>query len=155
MALSLVGGCGGATGPQARPASQRPPEAEVRTDRAPVERRFPQFGRFTGVEWAAAPLGHADSRVPGPTDVRLSGVATLAKADVERLLKEYRWVPAEEPPTVLGGIAPRVPEGAKWRTSEEFTSEVTRNVYTGEFHLDAAAGLMVFDAVNATEPKGS
>ncbi|MFF8378488.1 hypothetical protein ACF07V_20445 [Streptomyces sp. NPDC015661] len=155
MVLSLVAGCGGVAEPPTRTASQQPPEAEVRTDRAPVEQRFPQFGRFTGVEWAAAPLGQADSRVPGPTDVRFSGVATLAEADVRRLLKEYDWVPAEKPPAVLGGIAPKVPGGTAWRTSEEFTSEVTRDVYTGEFHLDPAAGLMVFDTVNATAAEGS
>ncbi|WP_225802828.1 hypothetical protein [Streptomyces sp. NK15101] len=155
MVLALVGGCGGVTGPSARSASQQPPEAKVETDREPVEKRFPQFGRFTGVEWAAAPLGRADSRAPGPTDVRLSGVAALAKADVRRLVEEYDWAPAEEPPDVLGGIAPRVPAGTAWRTSREFTSEVTRGAYTGEFHLDPAAGLMVFDTVNATPAEGS
>ncbi|WP_190160374.1 hypothetical protein [Streptomyces litmocidini] len=155
VVLGLAGGCGGGTEPPARTASRQPPETEVRTDREPVEKRFPQFGRFTGVEWAAAPLGRADSRVPGPTDIRLSGVATLAKADVQRLLKEYRWVPAARPPVVLEGIAPEVPEGGEWRTSEEFTSEVTRDVHTGSFHLDPEAGTMVFDAVNPTAPQGS
>ncbi|SEB99286.1 hypothetical protein [Streptomyces sp. TLI_105] len=155
MVLSLVGGCGDVAGSRTGTASQQPPEAEVRTDREPVEKRFPQFGRFTGVEWAAAPLGQANSRVPGPTDVRLSGVATLAEADVRRLLKEYDWVPAAQPPAVLGSIVPEVPEGTEWRTSEEFTSEVTRGVYTGSFHLDPGAGTMVFDAVNPTAAQGS
>ncbi|MEU0398847.1 hypothetical protein ABZ318_01085 [Streptomyces sp. NPDC006197] len=158
VVLSLVGGCGDVTGSRTgtAPRQQRQsPEAEVRTDREPVEKRFPQFGRFTGVEWAATPLGQADSRVPGPTDVRLSGVATLARADVQRLLKEYDWVPAGQPPAVLGSIASEVPEGAAWRTSGEFTSEVTRDVYTGSFHLDPEAGVMVFDAVNPTAAQGS
>ncbi|WP_369147706.1 hypothetical protein [Streptomyces sp. R44] len=155
LLVALVGGCAGAAEPPSRTASQQPPEVKVERDRKPVEERFPQFGNFTGVEWAAVPLGTADSRVPGPTDIRISGVATLAKADVQRLLKEYDWVAAEVPPDVLGGIAPKVPKGAEWRTSEEFTSEVTRNVYTGSFHLDPRAGVMVFDAVNPSPAKGS
>ncbi|MEU2234862.1 hypothetical protein [Streptomyces vietnamensis] len=153
LLIALVGGCAGAAEPPARTASQQAPEIE--RDRKPVERRFPQFGNFTGVAWAAAPLGVADSRVPGPTDVRMSGVVTLAKADVRRLLKEYHWAPAEELPDVLGSVAPRVPAGAAWRTSEAFTSAVTGEAYSASFHLDPVAGVMVFDAVDPTAVEGS
>ncbi|MER5205531.1 hypothetical protein [Streptomyces sp. NPDC002825] len=82
-------------------------------------------------------------------------MATLAEADVRRLLKEYHWVPADEPPTVPGGITPKVPKGAEWRTSEEFSAEVTRNVHTASFPLDPRARIVVFAAVNPTPAQGS
>ncbi|MFE2556197.1 hypothetical protein ACFXGT_09195 [Streptomyces sp. NPDC059352] len=185
LSTTLISGCGGADGPaDGRPATtpssrsteQSPPKAEIRRDTAPILRRFPQFGTVTGVEWASAPLGKADSRVPGPTDYRLSGVATLAKADVRRLLEEYAWTPSAEPPDVLAIIAPGVPEesetskasktptgstastaskGIAWRSSEAFTSAVTGDVYSATFHLDPATGTMVFDAVNPTVTDGT
>ncbi|WP_405860618.1 hypothetical protein OG361_36745 [Streptomyces sp. NBC_00090] len=178
LSTTLISGCGGgadgpsdgrpATASSSRSTEQSTPQAEIRRDTAPILRRFPQFGTVTGVEWASAPLGKADSRVPGPTDYRLSGVATLAKADVRRLLKEYAWTPAAEPPDVLAIIAPGVPEESEtskapktptgstaskriaWRSSEAFTSAVTGDVYSATFHLDPVTGTMVFDAVNPT-----
>lgn len=192
LSTTLISGCGGgadgpadgrpAPTPSSRPTEQSPPQAEIRRDTAPVLRRFPQFGTVTGVEWASAPLGKAGSRVPGPTDYRLSGVATLAESDVRRLLKEYAWTPAAEPPDVLAIIAPSVPEeseaspaskasktpmastastastaskGIAWRTSEAFTSAVSGDVYSATFHLDPVTGTMVFDAVNPTVADGT
>ncbi|MGA5195290.1 hypothetical protein [Streptomyces exfoliatus] len=164
--LILISGCGTGTGSGAsgggrvsadapsRSAEQTPP-VEVRRDRGPVLKRFPQLGNITGVEWASAPLGSGSSRVPGPTDFRLSGVATLAEADVRRLQAEYHWVPGQGSPAVLEVIAPKVPAGTSWQMSEGFTSAVTGDVYTATFRLDPATGVMVFDAVNPTVVDGA
>ncbi|MEV6246426.1 hypothetical protein AB0M38_09505 [Streptomyces sp. NPDC051742] len=166
LVLALISGCGtqggsgGSDGGRvaadapSRSAEQNPP-VEVRRDRDPVLRRFPQLGNITGVEWASAPLGSGSSRVPGPTDFRFSGVATLAKADVRRLQTEYDWVPGQTPPSVLEAIAPEVPAGTSWQMSEGFTSAVTGDVYTATFLLDPATGVMVFDAVNPNVVDGA
>ncbi len=164
--LCLISGCGTPAGSDgsgggrvaadapSRSAEQSPP-VEVRRDKGPVLRRFPQLGNITGVEWASAPLGSGSSRVPGPTDFRFSGVATLAKADVQRLQAAYDWVPDQTSPSVLEAIAPEVPAGTSWQTSEGFTSAVTGDVYPATFRLDPATGVMVFDAVNPNVVDGA
>ncbi|MFJ9796989.1 hypothetical protein [Streptomyces sp. NPDC101145] len=149
-------GCAAAAGPgPGAPrdrASATPPPPVRRYDPGPVEARFPQLGPLVDVTWAVwtPPGAHGRQLVPGPTDVRLSGVARLAPAHARRLLAEYAWTPAATPPAPLDAVAATVPPGARWRTSAGFVQAVTRGRYRADFHFDPAGRLMVFDAVDPT-----
>ncbi|MFF3664504.1 hypothetical protein [Microtetraspora malaysiensis] len=145
----LVGGCGFVDGIGSADRRQKPSATAIQREKEPVLERFPQFGGIASVQWDEVSLGKANSRAPGPTDYRLSGVAQLAKADVKRLKREYDWVPAEQSPAVLKSIKPLVPKGAVWKVSEEFTSTVTRAAYEADFYFDPVAGVMVFNSINA------
>jgi hypothetical protein len=123
-----------------------PTHSAIQRDKKPVLERFPKLGNVTDVAWDEVPLGSASSRIPGPTDYRFSGVAHLGKECVRRLQQDYDWAPAGTP-AVLGSIAPLVPEGAAWKVSEKFTSVVTDDLYTAEFHFDPRGGILVFDVV--------
>lgn len=156
-ALALITGCGSGVadtasvrspaGSSARSPESAEPEPTIERDKEPVLERFPEFGDITSVEWVAKDFGKP-SRMAGPTDFRVSGVAQLADADAERLRKEHDWVPAEEAPATLAGISSRVPEGVAWEVSEGFTSQVTGGAFEATFFLDPETGVMVFDAVN-------
>ncbi|GAA3391788.1 hypothetical protein [Streptomyces roseoviridis] len=125
VTTAVLGGCGTAAG-------EKPVAPQVRTEERPIERRFPEFGDIESTRWSARPLGDQDSRVPGPTDVRLEGRATLSARDVRRLLDAYRWTPADGP----------------WLTSEGFTAAVTEGRYAADLRLDPTARVVRFDAVN-------
>ncbi|MET4660575.1 hypothetical protein ABID80_004301 [Streptomyces sp. PvP037] len=146
LAGVLVAGCGAGAGAASEP--------EVRRDEKVIRRYFPEFGDFEEVVWAGETLGD-DSRgsVPGPSDVRVSGVVRLAESDARRLRGAYEWRAAPDGPDVLPGIRPHVPGEADWLTSEGFTATVTGGRYPGAFHLDLRKKTLVFDARNPTKKK--
>lgn len=141
-----------AAGPETRGAGDGPSPPAPRHDPEPIEARFPQLGPLAGVTWAAWTPSGAQGRqlVPGPTDVRLSGVARLTPDSARRLTAAHPWSPAATPPTPLDAVAPEVPPGTPWRTSDAFVRAVTGGRYEAEFHFDPDGLVMVFDAMNPT-----
>ncbi|MFJ9587467.1 hypothetical protein [Streptomyces acidicola] len=90
--------------------------AGLRKDEEPVRVRFPEFGDFSSVVWKGEALGRNDrSSVPGPTDVRMSGVVRLTDADAARLRDGYAWQDASGTPEVPSDLRARVPSGAGGR----------------------------------------
>lgn len=119
----------------------------VRHDEEPVRKRFPRLGDFERVAWQAGARGKTDARtlVPGPTDIRMSGIVWLAAEDAERLRTEFVWRAAEDGPKLLEGPAGYVPDGASWQVSEAFESSAAN---AATFHADFDRNVVVFDAVN-------
>jgi hypothetical protein len=147
LSLALVSGCGSGVGDlsDSRSAANSPAPSAIQRDKKPVLELFPKLGNVADIEWDEVPLGSASSRIPGPTDYRLSGVAHFTKDDVRRLQQDYDWAPAKKPPAVLKSVAPMVPKGAAWKVSAEYTSVITGDMYTAKFHFDPEAGVVVFD----------
>lgn len=144
--------CGWA--PQQKPAQ---PTVEIRRDAAPVERRFPQLGRLDGVTWALWLPSSADSRMPGPTDYAVSGVARLSEADTRRLGEQYTWAAADDGPSLHDEVAGEVPQGVAWQSSDTFEQDVTGGLYEASFHFDPDGRVMLFAATNpaVAEPSPS
>ncbi|MGW5931313.1 hypothetical protein ACWF2L_34520 [Streptomyces anulatus] len=123
---------------------------KVRTDPAPLERRFTLLGPLSDVHWLGISLGE-DSRTsaPGPIDVRVVGVAQLeagtGAAIVAAPQRDFRPVQPDRVPEKLAAF---LPEGAAWVRSEAFNQEVTGGRYTGEFYVDAGADRVYFDTVD-------
>ncbi|MGI5493262.1 hypothetical protein [Microtetraspora malaysiensis] len=149
ISIALVSGCGSGVVDfsGSRSAANPPTHSVVQRDKRPVLERFPKLGNITDIEWDEVPLGSASSRIPGPTDYRLSGVAHLTKEEVRHLQQDYDWEPAKKPPTVVESIAPFVPKGAAWKVSKKFTSVVTDDLYTATFHFDPQGQVVVFNVV--------
>lgn len=122
----------------------------VRTDPAPLERRFTLLGPLSDVHWLGISLGE-DSRmsVPGPIDVRVVGVAQLEAGTGAALVavpqRDFR---PGRPARVPKKLAALMPKGAAWVRSEAFNQEVTGGRYTGEFYVDAGADRVYFDTVD-------
>ncbi|CAL9345043.1 hypothetical protein [Streptomyces sp. enrichment culture] len=148
VALSAaLSGCGGpADGTGAGPNAVG---GGLREDPGPVRARFPEFGDFEAVVWRGEALGDGGGRsVPGPTDVRMSGVVRLGGGDAAQLRKRYAWREAAGGPRVPGGLATRIPAGARWWSSADFTRAVTDGRHPASFHVDLDRRVLVFDAVN-------
>ncbi|MFF2229184.1 hypothetical protein [Streptomyces anulatus] len=125
-------------------------KAKVRTDPVPLERRFTLLGPLSDVHWLGIPLGE-DSRisVPGPTDVRVVGVARLeAGTGAAVVAVPQRDFRPGQPARVPKKLAALMPEGAAWLRSEAFNQEVTGGRYTGAFYVDAGADRVYFDTVD-------
>ncbi|MFV0134047.1 hypothetical protein ACLGIH_12525 [Streptomyces sp. HMX87] len=153
MAALVPSGCGHRTEPADAASAQESRAAEtgepgIRQDKEPVRKYFPELGHFDAVEWTGEVLGKGRSSVPGPSDIRVSGVVRLADADVARLSKDYAWQDEPGAPVVLSTIRPRVPGSAQWQTSEDFETAVTQGRYSATFYADFERKVIVFDAVN-------
>ncbi|MDC0768572.1 hypothetical protein [Streptomyces sp. HD] len=141
-------------GSRATATAGSPAADGLRKDEEPVRARFPEFGDFAAVVWKGEALGQNDrSSVPGPTDVRMSGVVRLTEADATRLQDTYTWQGTSAQPDLPTDLRAQLPSGARWQTSTDFTRAVTGDRYTATFHADLDRKVLVFDAVNP-EKKG-
>ncbi|WP_250403960.1 hypothetical protein [Streptomyces cellostaticus] len=125
----------------------------VRSDPAPIERRFPAFGTPERVHWCGVVLNAGDGRVPGPTDVRLVGVVELAPAAFAGIVEDLGEDPVAQAPQGLPGeIVEFLPGEARWRRSDRLDRSVTQGRYTGSFHVDTAHRVVLVDCVDPVPP---
>ncbi|MCF6525026.1 hypothetical protein [Streptomyces sp. JJ36] len=116
---------------------------------------FPEFGALQSVVWKGEVLGEGRSAVPGPSDLRVSGVAVLTAAAAGELRTAYAWQDAPGTPSVLADVRPHVPESPRWQVSDAFTSAVTGERYSGSFSVDFTRKVVVFDTRNPEKPPSS
>ncbi|WP_157877406.1 hypothetical protein [Streptomyces odonnellii] len=120
----------------------------MRHEEKPIRERFPQFGEISGTSWVSDVLNDGGSGVPAPSDVRLTGVASLSAAALAELSDAYAWKKAQPAFSVPKNLSPEVPKDAGWLSSAEFDAAVTGGEYTGTFYLSTDRGIVLFDAVN-------
>ncbi|MBB2915510.1 hypothetical protein FHS43_006831 [Streptosporangium becharense] len=154
--LALLTACTPAESSSSR-QKKAPEEAPVRTDTAPLERRFPVLGTLSDAHWSAVRLG-SDSRLspPGPSDIRVVGLARLEEGRSAALVKERKTgFRPQAPDQVPDSLAGFLPDGAKWVSSEAFDREITGDVYPGGFFLDPVSDSVYFDTLNPFPAAGS
>ncbi|WP_328752677.1 hypothetical protein OHT57_44545 [Streptomyces sp. NBC_00285] len=123
---------------------------KVRTDSEPLERRFAALGPLSNAHWLGVVLG-TDSRgsVPGPTDVRVVGLAQLRAGGAAIIAgtPQHGFLPAtpNQLPDVLTQF---MPKGARWVRSESFDRAVTGGRYSGAFYVDPDTDWACFDTTN-------
>ncbi|MGW0664567.1 hypothetical protein [Streptodolium elevatio] len=124
--------------------------AEVRTDHTPIEARFPELGTLAEVTWIGSAWGNVPGRVgvPGPTDVRVVGVAKLSPGDLDRLTSRYAWASCGASPTdVPKPLVAAVGESGTWCEDDAMVREVDSDS-SWSFLLDKARGVVYFDSIN-------
>ncbi|QKW18505.1 hypothetical protein HUT16_04980 [Kitasatospora sp. NA04385] len=140
LALALA-----ATACTADPPKQQP--VEVRTDTASLAKCVTLPGRADSVHWTYRALGATDSRVPGPTDHALDGIARLADGEAARLHGSGTWTPADAshlPPAELTALLDH-PVGS-WLRTEALDDESSSS--EPHFLLDPGTGTLYFWAIN-------
>ncbi|MCF2530798.1 hypothetical protein [Yinghuangia soli] len=124
--------------------------ADVRTDRGPVETRFPELGTLAEVTWIGSAWGSVPGRVdvPGPTDVRVVGVATLSPGDLDRLAGRYAWATCGVTPgNVPKPLVAAVGKSSTWCEDEALVRQVDADS-SWSLLLDKARGVVYFDSTN-------
>ncbi|MET8050117.1 hypothetical protein ABZU75_21215 [Streptosporangium sp. NPDC005286] len=130
--------------------AQRADDDRVRTDLEPLERRFAALGRLSGAHWLGIVLG-GDSRLspPGPSDVRLVGIAQLRAGAVAAIVGTPQWdFEPETPSSPPKPLAEFMPAGARWVRSGSFDLEVTSEGDPGAFYLDPETDSVYIDYVD-------
>ena len=107
--------------------------AELRTDREPIEKRYPQLGAFTDVHWLGGTLG--SDRVPGPSTYFIEAAVELRPDDAAALRRLYAFAPTADPqpspPAPLTGHL----DGSGWTASEELDRAVSPSEWAVHVYL--------------------
>lgn len=92
----------------------------LRTDPAPLTKRFAALGTPVDVRWASGTM--SDGGAPGPTTYWIDAVVTLSPA-VASGLRPYAGSAPSAPPSLVGVVAQSLPTGAL-RTSAELDARL-------------------------------
>ena len=135
---AAVLGCAVLLGCQApAPEEERPAtgieNAALRTDRQPIEKRYPQLGAFTSVHWLGGTLG--SDRVPGPSTYFIEAAVELRAEDAATLRHQNSFAPTADPqpspPAPLTGHL----DGSGWTTSRELDQTVSPSEWVVHVYL--------------------
>lgn len=120
----LLAGC--ATTSSA-PAARGPAEGPVRTDAAPLIKRFPALGEPQKVAWQSGRFG--DSRAPGPSTYWIDAVVEV-DAETARTLRQA--APQTRPaPEVTEDLRPSVP-ASTWRGGDALDGMLSHDDWSVE-----------------------
>lgn len=153
-ALTLTS-CGSRTQATDSPSGGLDGECTVRQEIDQVTARFPVFKELESTSWCGI-MPKNDSRVPGPTDVRLVGVlnsvddGAVRKHVEDPALSFTPIAPQDVPPE----IAKALPAGAQWMASEQFDKLITGELYSGAFYIDKKSAQVLFDCMNPIRKDG-
>ena len=105
--------------------------AQLRTDREPIQKRFPQLGAFSEVHWLGGRLG--DDRAPGPSTYFIEAAVTLTPTDAAALRERYSFQTSSEPqpPEPLSGYL----TGDGWTASPELNSALASSEWAARVYL--------------------
>ncbi|MFF3782640.1 hypothetical protein [Streptomyces sp. NPDC001933] len=133
-----------------------PDRERVRTDLAPLRRRFGEAGRLGGAHWLAYDRDAKDREFLPSPDVRyrVVGVARLPAGTAARTVADpaHTFGPAA-PRGVPDVLAEFLPAHARWMTSASYDALLlgpgpVEGLTKGRFFLDAATDTLYFDTVN-------
>lgn len=119
----------------------------VRTDAAPITKRFPALGAPAELHWQGGAAGKDTGGVPGPTDVRIQGLIVLPPEVVTAAQKDYQFKPATAGPDLSAELQPFAPKDAVWQVSDAFTRQVRTSSYSGTVLLDPASRTVWLDLI--------
>ncbi|WP_327678461.1 hypothetical protein [Streptomyces sp. NBC_00467] len=152
----LLGGLtvvGGGTGIYAATDDDpsRTDRERVRTDTAPLRRRFTSIGQLSDPHWLGFnPNRHGRESVPEPDpQIRVVGIARLPAGRAAAVvgLTAYGFSPGVPEPAPKA-LEKFLPEHARWLTSPRYDRHITQAVYRGRFHFDPGTNSVYFDTVN-------
>ncbi|WP_053762645.1 hypothetical protein [Streptomyces sp. AS58] len=150
---TVVTGC--AVSPVADVKAEASKALEIHTDTEPLAERLPKLGRIVSAHWQQETPG-GDSRVPGPTDYRVSALMQLAPGSVADLTASTQMQPATVGPAPQGISIPAelsefAPPGAQWVHSGVLDKSLVR-ADSAQLYLDPASDTVYLSATNVDRP---
>lgn len=110
----------------------------LRTDLAPIAKRYPQLSAAESVEWMGGTTGSSDI---GPTTYWVDVVATLPESEIEAL-RSAGDLEQIDPPVLVPGMASKVPAGP-FEGSPELDALFSAAGYSASVAIDAATRTVV------------
>ncbi|RKE17608.1 hypothetical protein [Streptomyces sp. TLI_171] len=133
----------------------------LRTDRAPMERRFHRFGELLDVHWVYESPGAGDRMLPITLDHPLTAVLQLEPGQVNRLIGDRQRTAVSMPghagavqPVADGRsalLAPYIPRSAAWVKVPELERLLVRAEYVS-LSFDPASDTVLVDTIDPSDP---
>jgi hypothetical protein len=120
-------------------------DMEYRTERASIEKRFPDIPNFIKCYWKADAYGKTNF---GPTSYWMKGFIILEEDALSKLLSDYEW--SAESIDFPRGINPDITGKTdfNWHINRDFQSLILRQRFGGNIYLDIKNGVLYFDVEN-------
>jgi hypothetical protein len=118
---------------------------DYKTERIPIENRFPDIPNFVECYWKSDTIGKANF---GPTNYWMRGFIILEEGALQKISSEYEWSATNIDFPV--GIAPNVTGKTdfSWHFNKDFQLLVLRQKFIGYIFLDITNGIIYFDVEN-------
>lgn len=118
---------------------------EYRTDREPIENRFPDLPSFTECYWKADTIGSISF---GPTNYWMQGFVSLDERGFQEVLSTYEWKPASV--AFPKGLDPSITgrNDFCWYSNGDFQTKILKQNFVGSIFLDTTNGIIYFDVEN-------
>jgi len=117
-------------------------EMDYREDVEPITKRFPIFEKIEKCYWKAEIIGELNF---GLSSYWMKGFIVLTEKTKNELLNSYVWEQIEL--LFTEGIDPNITEfnNCDWAYNKDFSDEITRPFFIGDFYLDVSNGVIYFD----------
>jgi hypothetical protein len=122
----------------------------VRTDAAPITDRFPALTEYQDLHWMGEVAGNGDdSRVPGPTDVRIRAVVILTPEAARQVIAGYSWAPApaEWESGVEDPLRDHLPVQGTWQSNDAYTEGLLGSRFSGTVYVNTTTGAVYLDVI--------
>lgn len=126
--------------PTTLPAAERGKGGPVRTDLAPLTKRFEALGEPVSAHWQSGTLG--GDRAPGPSSYWLDAVVRVRPQTAASLQRRSDGAPTEQPPAVAADLRAELPPG-QWLTGEDLNRAFATGGFAGQAFVNAEAATVV------------
>ena len=121
------------------PAAERNEGGPVRTDLAPLTRRFRSLGDPEAAHWQSGTLG--DGRAPGPTSYWIDAIVQV-RPDTAAQLRERATQQPRPAPRVAEALAGDLPAG-QWVGSDALDRAFATGGFAGQAYVHSDANTVV------------
>lgn len=120
-------------------------DVAYRTERSPIENRFPEIPDFIECYWKADTIGKTNF---GPTSYWMRGFVLLDDNALQKILSSYVW--SAKSIAFPEGITPDITGKTDfdWHINTEFQRSVLQQRFVGCVYLDIINGILYFDVEN-------
>lgn len=119
-------------------------DGEVRTDLAPLTRRFDALGEPVSAVWQSGTMSGGDA--PGPSTYWIDAVVTLTEGQARTLNERYDPHRTQDVPNVTDAISAHLP-GGPLLTGKSLNQAFRTSRFAAQAYLDLAAHQVVLVAV--------
>ena len=120
-------------------------DMEYRTDKEPINDRFPDMPNFAECYWKANTIGKTNC---GPTNYWMKGFLCLDENTFHKTLADYEWSAVHI--AFPKGIDPDITckSNFTWHINNDFQSMILRQFFIGSIYFDTTNGIVYLDVEN-------
>lgn len=127
-------------------AKRKMASSSLRTDKAPIGKRFRDLPPLISVTWKSEVVGNRRRlTVPSPSLFRIWGYAEYDKAALFSFAQQFEWVSNASGWNPEFSFDEVIVHNCDWKYSESFGNRVKPELWAGDLYVCLERGLIYFD----------